>query len=133
MLAVDSSTMIAFLQGQEGEDVSLLGRLLHAGEVILPPTVLSELCSNPRLTVEARDRLCALPLLDTLDGYWLRVGLLRASILATGRKARLADTLIAQSCIDKHLALLTRDYDFRHYVEYGGLVLCDNKVFSVGH
>jgi predicted nucleic acid-binding protein len=33
-------------------------------------------------------------------------------VLATRRKARFGDALIAQSCIDHGVALLTRDRDF---------------------
>jgi predicted nucleic acid-binding protein len=36
---------------------------------------------------------------------------------------RLADTLIAQSCIDHHVPLITRDVDFRHFAKLGMLVL----------
>ena len=32
-------------------------------------------------------------------------------------KARLGDALIAQSCIDAHVVLLTRDRDFRTFAE----------------
>jgi len=35
----------------------------------------------------------------------------------------LADTLIAQSCIDHDVRLVTRDDDFRHFVRLGGLRL----------
>jgi len=35
----------------------------------------------------------------------------------------LADTLIAQSCIDYRVPLITRDSDFRHFAKYCGLIL----------
>jgi predicted nucleic acid-binding protein len=38
-------------------------------------------------------------------------------------RARLADTLIAQSCIDHGVRLVTRDADFRHFARIGGLRL----------
>jgi predicted nucleic acid-binding protein len=44
-------------------------------------------------------------------------------VLATGFKARLADALIAQACIDHDVALITRDKDFRHFVRHGLHVL----------
>jgi predicted nucleic acid-binding protein len=60
-----------------------------------------------------------LPLLEPTPGFWERAGLLRASIVARRHKARLADTLIAQTCIDHGVPLVTRDLDFRHFVGAG--------------
>jgi predicted nucleic acid-binding protein len=48
---------------------------------------------------------------------------LRAKVLAKRRKARLGDALIAQSCIDRGISLLTRDRDFRAFAESAGLAL----------
>jgi predicted nucleic acid-binding protein len=56
-----------------------------------------------------------LPLLEVAYGYWHRAGALRAKVLATRRKARLGDALIAQSCIDQRIPLITRDRDFRAF------------------
>jgi len=39
-----------------------------------------------------------------------------------GHKAKLADVLFAQSCLDHRLPLVTFDRDFRHYTR-SGLVL----------
>jgi predicted nucleic acid-binding protein len=60
-----------------------------------------------------------LPRLEVTDGYWERTGALRAKILAKGQKARLADALIAQSCIDHHVPLVTADRDVRHFTRHG--------------
>jgi predicted nucleic acid-binding protein len=65
----------------------------------------------------------SLPPLDLADGYWVRAGATRAVILRQTLRARLADSLIAQACIDANVALLTRDRDFRHYAKYCGLRL----------
>ena len=48
---------------------------------------------------------------------------LRAKVLARKHRARLAGTLIAQSCIDHGVRLVTRDADFRHFARLGGLRL----------
>jgi predicted nucleic acid-binding protein len=40
-----------------------------------------------------------------------------------GLKAAVADALIAQSCIDNDVALITRDPDFRHFAKHCGLKL----------
>ena len=60
-----------------------------------------------------------LPLLEITEGYWERAGALRARILSQKLKAKLADTLIAQSCLDHDVALVTRDGDFRHFAARG--------------
>jgi predicted nucleic acid-binding protein len=39
----------------------------------------------------------------------------RRVLQENGLKARIADTLIAQSCIDHDVPLITRDRDFRHF------------------
>jgi predicted nucleic acid-binding protein len=46
-----------------------------------------------------------------------------AATLARKRKARLGDALIAQSCLDAGVALLTRDRDFRAFIAAAGLAL----------
>jgi hypothetical protein len=43
--------------------------------------------------------------------------------IAKGGKARLGDALIAQTCIDKNISLLTRDRDFRAFGDAAGLDL----------
>ena len=44
-------------------------------------------------------------------------------MLATRRKARLGDALIAQSCIDQSIPLITRDRDFRAFAVAANLNL----------
>ena len=68
-----------------------------------------------------KDLFLQLPVLEISDGYWHRVGLLRARLVARGRRARLANTLIAQSCLYHDLPLVTRDADFRHFVRLAGI------------
>jgi predicted nucleic acid-binding protein len=86
---------------------------------LLPPPVLSEALSDPNLAVGKGERIRAIPLLEILDGYWERAGLLRGLVRAQGYKALLADSLIAQSCIDHDIPLITYDLDFRHFVHAG--------------
>lgn len=123
MLAVDTSTLIAFLGDGSGEDVELLDQALSSRALYLPPVVLSEILSDPRLTEAARGVFRKIPLLATTDGYWERAGRNRSKLIAKGLRARLADTLIAQSCLDSNIALITRDRDFRHFTRICGLEL----------
>jgi predicted nucleic acid-binding protein len=62
-------------------------------------------------------------LVEIESGYWQRASELRAKVLAKRRKALLGDALIAQSCIDGGVPLLTRDREFRAFAEAAGLDL----------
>lgn len=123
MIAVDTSTWIAFLQGDTGEDVELLDQALQNRQVLMAPVVLTEVLSDPKLSSEVSQTLSELPLVERMPGYWQRAGELRARVLAKRRKARLGDALIAQSCIDHGIPLLTRDRDFRAFTGAAGLDL----------
>lgn len=123
MIAVDTSTWIAFFQGDRGEDVDLLDSALRDRQVLMVPVVLTEILSDLALSQVVSEALAELPLVEVTTGYWQRAGALRAKVLAKRRKARLGDALIAQSCIDRALPLLTRDRDFRAFADAAGLDL----------
>lgn len=123
MIAADTSSLIAFLEGAAGQDVEVIQSALDHEQLALPPVVLTELLSDPGLSSSVRSVLVALPQLQIEPGYWERAGLLRASILARRRKARVADALIAQSCLDQSVPLVTRDRDFRAFARAAGLAL----------
>jgi len=123
VIAADTSTWIAFLAGDGGEDVELLDKALGDRQVLMIPVVLAELLSDPKLPAEVSETLAALPLVELKSGYWQRAGALRSKVLAKRRKARLGDALIAQCCLDRGIPLLTRDRDFRAFAEAAGLQL----------
>ncbi len=123
MIAVDTSTWIAFLQGDSGEDAEVLDSALQNRQVVMVPAVLTEVLSDPNLPSEVSQNLSEVPLLEVGLGYWKRAGELRAKVLAKRRKARLGDALIAQTCIDHGIPLLTRDQDFRAFADAAGLDL----------
>jgi predicted nucleic acid-binding protein len=123
VIAADTSTWVAFLEGDAGEDVQLLDRALEDRQVVMLPVVLTELLSDPKLPSSVAETLSEIPSMDISSGYWQRAGGLRAKVLARRRKARLGDALIAQSCIDGGVSLLTRDRDFRAFAEAAGLNL----------
>jgi predicted nucleic acid-binding protein len=123
VIAADTSTWIAFLEGDGGEDVELLDRALRDRQVVMAPVVLAELLSDPKLPVEVSETLLEVPLMEVSPGYWQRAGVLRAKMLAGRRKARLGDALIAQSCVDHAIPLITRDRDFRAFARAAGLDL----------
>ena len=117
MIAADTSTWIAFLEGASGADVQILDKGLADRQVLMVPVVLTELLSDSELPDKMAESLRELPMMEIEPGYWGRAGELRARVLAKGRKARLGDALIAQSCLDHGIALLTRDRDFRGFAE----------------
>jgi hypothetical protein len=135
VIAVDTSTWIAFLEGARGEDVELLDRALEDRQVVMAPVVLTELLSDPKLPPAVARTLSDLPLIEIEPRYWRRAGELRSKVLRKRRKARLGDALIAQSCIDQGLALLTRDRDFRAFAEAAGLhlVIRSAAKWGAGH
>lgn len=117
MIAADTSTWIAFLEGGNGEDVELLDRALQDRQVLMVPIVLTELLSDPQLPSAVAETLSDVPMIEIEVGFWRRAGGLRAKVLSKRPKARLGDALIAQVCVDRGVPLLTRDRDVRAFVE----------------
>src|SRR5260370_38731493 len=123
MIGADPSTWVAYLEGGAGADTDLLDRALADRQVLMVPVVLTELLSDPKLPSEIAGTLSEVPLVEIETDYWQRAGMLRAKVLAKRRKARLGDALIAQSCIDRGISLLTRDRDFQAFAEAARLAL----------
>lgn len=124
MIACDTSSLAAFLAGDgAASDVQKLRAALAADQLVLPPAVLAEALSNPRTQAAASATISGMRVLDLQPDYWHRVAASRASLIDKKLKARLADALIAQSCIDEDIALITRDRDFRHFATHCGLKL----------
>ncbi len=94
MIAIDGRSWIGCFSGSAPRDADAerVSSALADPQAWLPPVVLTELMSDPKLPGEV------------------------ASLL-------LADALIAQSCIDHDVRLVTRDADFRHFARLGGLRL----------
>jgi predicted nucleic acid-binding protein len=119
LIAIDTSSLRRWSRREPGADVQRAREAILTGEAALPPIVLSEALSSPAVEQEFVRFVLTLPLLDLDEGYWKRAGDLRRNVLSDGNKAKLADALIAQACIDKGIALLTHDADFRHFVPAG--------------
>jgi hypothetical protein len=64
MIAADTSTWIAFLQGDAGGDVETLDQSLENRQVLMVPPVLTELLSDPKLNSEVSKLLSELPLIE---------------------------------------------------------------------
>ena len=121
MVCADTNTWIAYLEGRSGPDVDVLDEALASRSVKMAPVVLSELLSDPKLPASDERDLIAIPLLEILPGYWERAGKSRSRLFRRKARPKLADTLIAQSCVDHDVVLLTRDRDFGWFVRHCGL------------
>ncbi|MDX2113937.1 MAG: PIN domain-containing protein [Alphaproteobacteria bacterium] len=122
-IAVDTSVFVSYMQQESGKDIELLRRYLDEGEAWFSPVVITELLSAQSLSHVDSELIKELPVLELEEGYWLRAGGSRRKLLQHKLKAKTADALIAQSCIDHNMPLLTRDADFKPYVKYCGLKL----------
>jgi predicted nucleic acid-binding protein len=128
MIAADTSTWIAFLRGEAGEDVETLDQSLSDRQVLMAPPVMTELLSDPKLTSAVSKLLAELPLIEIQPGFCNRAGALRAIVLRKRRKARLGDSLIAQTCVDAGIPLLTHDRDFRAFAEAASLDIVSDAI-----
>jgi predicted nucleic acid-binding protein len=97
---------------------------------ILPPMVVTEILSDPELLEETIRAIDGIPLIPLAGGFWTRAGLLRSKVIAGGHKAKVADALIAQCCLDHNLPLVTNDGHFRHFTPHG-LQLFDRQSSSL--
>ena len=127
-IAADTSTWVAFANNQKGEDVVLLDDAIQSFNLVVPPLVITELLSNPKQNPIVDRLLQELKTLPITEEYWQRAGKNRRILLNLKHKAKIGDALIAQSCIDHDVPLLTRDVDFKHFQKYCGLKLVNTKV-----
>jgi hypothetical protein len=86
MIAVDTSTWIAFLQGDSDRDADLLDRALQGRQALMVPVVLTEILSDPKLSSEVSQTLSELPLIQIGPDYWQRASKLRAIGLANAER-----------------------------------------------
>ena len=63
MIAIDTNSLIAYLSGGPGADTDVVDAALADKTAVLPPVVLSELLSDPRLQSDVARALLGLPLL----------------------------------------------------------------------
>lgn len=123
MIAADTSSIIAYFGGSAGADVDKVGEALAAESLILPPPVVSELYAGFHNDPAFERVFASVPVISLVEGFWRRAGENRGLLLSKRLKARFPDALIAQSCIDAGIPLITRDTDYRHFAKWCGLVL----------
>jgi predicted nucleic acid-binding protein len=123
VICSDTSSLVALFQGDAGRDVDLLTQAIRDHSVCMSPVSLSELLSDAEILRQFEDMALRIPLLEITPGYWHRAGKLRARLLRRGYRPKIADTLIAQSCLDHRAPLITRDTDFAAFEKIAGLRL----------
>ncbi|HWF78680.1 MAG TPA: PIN domain-containing protein [Caulobacteraceae bacterium] len=123
MISADSSSLIAYLQGESGGDIDLIERAIIDGELVFAPPVITELRAGAVPNDELETLLTQTPRLVLDDGLWDRAGRNRRLLIEKGLKARFADAVIAQCCVDADVALIARDRDYRHFERWCGLKL----------
>lgn len=119
MIAIDTSSLCSYLQGVRDAHTAAVARAVANQEAVLPPIVVMETLSDPKVNEMAVRFTMSLPMLDLDDGYWARAGQLRASLLSQGLHAATPDCLVAQCCIDHDSPLITHDRDFFRFVRVG--------------
>lgn len=123
MIAIDTSVLVDYFQGVDNVNTRKVDEIFSGHSLALPPVVLTEILSDRFLPENFIKQMLELPVLELSSDYWQKAGQMRALLIGKKLKARLADTLIAQSCIDHQIPLLTNNSDFRHFVKHCGLIL----------
>ena len=121
MIAVDTSSLIEYFNGSSGRDVDAIQEAFEEKSVMLPHATYLEILSDPKLPDEVALFIKMIPTTPIASGFWERAASSRRILLSKKRNARVADVLIAQSCIDHRLKLITRDSDFKSFEKYLGL------------
>jgi hypothetical protein len=123
MICADTSSLVALLGGEPGRDVDLVRQALSDRLLCVSPISVTELLSDPDPAPSLEELITQIPRLEISPGYWERAGELRAKMFRCQFRPKVGDTLIAQSCLDHGVPLITRDQDFSSFQEFAGLRL----------
>lgn len=130
MICADTSSVVGLLRGEQGRDVEVLRNALIDGTLVLAPASVAELLSDPGITPPIEESVLDIPQLEVTSGYWERVGRLRARLMRHRYRPKPTDSLIAQSCLDHHVLLVTRDRDFSPFQKLMGLRLVSHDALQ---
>lgn len=123
MIAADTSAVLHFLHGFDSPARVLVREALSDDALFLPAVVVTELLSGVDQDPDLLTLLAGSTRIPLRRGYWERTGASRRTLKALGLRCRLADSLVAQSCIDADVALIAGDTDFQHFANHCGLTL----------
>lgn len=121
MICADTSSLVALLGGEAGRDVDLVRQALTDRILCVSPISVTELLSDPAPEPSLAELIVKIPRLEIGPGYWERAGKLRTRMFRRQLRPKIADTLIAQSCLDHGVPLITRDRDFAPFQKFAGL------------
>ena len=93
MTCADTSSVVAYMQGEQGSDVELVDRALADCSLVLAPVSVSELFSDPLLTPSLEKFILGIQQLEIKAGYWERAGKLRAKLMRRRYPPRLRTRL----------------------------------------
>jgi|SRR5688572_23256203 predicted nucleic acid-binding protein len=119
MIVADTNVWVAYWTGESASDTMLVHSALQHKAAWMAPMIASELLSDPTLPEHHRNTIMNLPAPELVEGYWIRVGSLRAFLFARQMRPKLVDSMIAQLCIDHDATLVTRDVGFRRFTKAG--------------
>jgi predicted nucleic acid-binding protein len=122
-MIADTSIWIDHFRGDSGEDLELFRKSLGEGRVAMAPVVLAELLSSTQIPASVEKALSEMEFAGASDNFWVEAGRLRRRLAKQGFNASLADCLVAQSCLEHDLPLLTRDQGIRKFGPKIGLTL----------
>jgi predicted nucleic acid-binding protein len=122
LVGIDASSFARFLEGIHDWDTRLVGLALRDLTATVAGVVVTELLSRPELKAGSRSIVLTVPVLRLKPDYWVRAASLRRDLLLIGANAKIPDVLIAQTCLDYRIPLITYDSGFRRF-EPAGLIL----------
>jgi predicted nucleic acid-binding protein len=123
VIAADSSSLIAYLEGESADDIALIERAIAERQLVFAPSVVTELRAGAIPNDGLEVLLAQARLIPIEAGLWDRAGRNRRLLIEKGLKARFADAIIAQCCIDADVPLIARDRGYRHFERWCGLRL----------
>jgi predicted nucleic acid-binding protein len=128
MIVVDSSTWADFFNGALTPHVERLDAALHEEEdLAILPIIITEVLQGfraERSFQQAQRVLSALPVIEPTVDCHVRAARLFRSLRKAGITVRGAiDCIIAQTCLDLNVELLSPDGDFEHIARHTSLRL----------
>ncbi len=123
---VDTSVWVDFLRGISNPRVSLLESLLHDGEAYLCEVTYAEICvgaKSPQQFQKFAQSFAGLPFLSLPNHWHQEIARMGYVLKSKGRKAFIADLLIALVALHHRVPLLSKDKDFEVFRALFGLRL----------
>ena len=111
MIAIDTSSLRRWAEGETGQDVDQVAAAIDSGEGTLPPAVVTEALSKAVLPEAFIHVVATLPVVPLRYGYWFRAGELRADAMRRGFKSE------TRGCADR--AGMHRPRSFAHHLRRG--------------